>query len=603
MYFRRLIGRLIDAIVPRGMANKLFVAICIIGALLIFSLVFIVTIISQNLLYYNAKMLLDNQAKQIVNTFDQYMEILRNTVMTTSRQNSIKSLIFKTYSEYGSYLVYRDAYAYLKNIHEFYDWIHVYIVVKDINYIMSSNPADVTGNYSKKGVTNQKWYKQLEESPIELLPLSNFIPPVSSKEEHFAYALRVRDVYKWKMYGYVIASIDKSVIGEMLKGTSFKEKGFVLVLRQDGDIAYCSRPFIYNTSRKGNFWSQLSNKGVISIKGKGEYYYSSWNSRLTGWKFITFTDKAYADKQILNFQLSVGIIAVSTVMLLIVMAKLTARTYIKPINRLIDFIHEIERKEFAGQISLEAKDELGDLIRSFNAMIASVRQNQILRKKAQIYVLQKQIDPHFLFNTLASIKALAQQNDAKGVVSMIEKLSDIFYYNINPSGSSMTKVRNEIAHIQNYLDIQRVRFGDRIKVVYEIDERVLDYSMPHIILQPIVENSITHSMENMKTGYQLEIKVGFEEEDIVFVIRDNGKGIPADKLDRLRQYIYDTDGKVKTDEFGIGLKNIQERLFLLYGEGYGLTINSIFGEYTEVRIRIPKSEKGEDITYVNGADR
>ncbi|MDI3310406.1 MAG: histidine kinase [Thermoanaerobacterium sp.] len=603
MYLRGLVLSVVNKIVPKGMANKLFIAICVIGALLIFSLVFTVTTISQNLLYYNAKILLNNQAKQIVNTFDQYMEILKNTVMTASRQNSIKSLIFRTYSEYGSYLVYRDAYAYLKNIHEFYDWIHVYIIVRDINYIMSSNPADITGDYRKKGIINMEWYRQLAKSPIELLPLSNFIPPVSSNEEHFAYALRVRDVYKWKMCGYVVASIDKSVIKDMLKGTSFEDKGFILVLKQDGDIAYSSQPSIYNTVLSmEDFCKQLSDKGVCSIEERGEFYYSSWNSRVTGWKFIAFTDKAYADKQILNFQLSVGIIAVSTVVLLIIMAKLTAKTYIKPINRLIDFIHEIEKKEFAGQISLEAKDELGDLIKSFNAMIASVRQNQILRKKAQIYVLQKQIDPHFLFNTMASIKALAQQNDTKGVVSMIEKLSDIFYYNINPSGSSMTKVRDEIAHIQNYLDIQRVRFGDRIKVLYDIDERVLDYSMPHIILQPIVENSITHSMENMKSGYQLEIRAGFDGEDILFTVRDNGKGISTDKLNRLREYMYDTDGKVKTDEFGIGLKNIQERLFLLYGKGYGLSIDSVFGEYTEVRIRIPRFEKGEEGIYANGVD-
>lgn len=157
----------------------------------------------------------------------------------------------------------------------------------------------------------------------------------------------------------------------------------------------------------------------------------------------------------------------------------------------------------------------------------------------------------------------------------------------------MTEIRNEVQHIRNYLDIQRVRFGNRMEVCYDIDESILSYWTLRFILQPIVENSISHSMEMLKGGFRLDICGGFEGEEIFFVIRDNGAGIPAEKLELLRAYIYDRENAVTADDFGIGLKNIQERLYLQYGEGYGLTILSTFGEYTEIRIKIAKYTTAE----------
>jgi sensor histidine kinase YesM len=426
--------------------------------------------------------------------------------------------------------------------------------------------------------------------------MSDFIPPASSDKEHFAYALKVRDVYDWETDGYIIAAIDKAILDDLLRGTSFEENGFLLVLNDKGEIAYASDSSVFKSDFSlEELRSELRSSGNYAFGSSRDYYYSSWKSKASGWSFIAFADKNHAKAQILNLQLLVIVIAALAVMLLIVAARFISNAYTRPVKTLIKFIHEVEEKEFAGQIDLKLEDEMGDLINSFNALIASVRQNQVLRKRAEIDALQKQINPHFLFNTFQSIKALAQQKDTRSVVEMIEKLSDIFHYNINRSNSSMTEIRNEIDHIRNYLDIQRVRFGNRMQVFYDIDERVLSYWTMRFILQPIVENSISHSMELMDGGYRLDIRGGFDDEDILFIIRDNGVGIPEEKLEKLKEYIYDNEGTISNDDFGIGLKNIQERLYLLYGEGYGLTIRSVPDEYTEIRIRIAKMTKEEAI--------
>ncbi len=590
----RRIRMFIRKFYPRGMVNKLFAMICGIGLFLTISLVNIVTGISGNLLYQDTRNLLDNQAKQTVNVFDQYMEILENTVMTASRQDSIQSLIEGNSTGYESYVVYRDAYAYLKSIHEFYDWINIYVVVKNKSYIMSSNPADVTSDYNQKGVTGAGWYKQLEESVRGNFILSDFASPASPSRQQFAYALKIRNIYNWNTQGYIIATIDKTVLNELLKGTNFEKNGFMLVLTEDGKVAYNSDSTIFESDFSlEEIIDRSKGSGSYVLGSNRDYYYFPWKSQKSGWDFIAFADKEYAKTHILSYQILVLIVAAVILFLLIVIARFSAKAYIKPVKRLIKFIHEVEKKEFAGQIDLKLEDEMGDLIHSFNSMIASVRQNQVLRKRAEMDALQKQINPHFLFNTFQSVKALAQQNDTHGVITMIEKLSDMFHYNMSRSRNPMTEIRNEVQHIRNYLDIQRVRFGNRMEVTYDIDDKILSYWTLRFILQPIVENSISHSMEMLKGGFSLDIRGGFDSGDILFVIRDNGAGIPAERLELLKEYIYDRENAITADDFGIGLKNIQERLYLQYGEGYGLTILSAFGEYTEIRIKIAKYTTAE----------
>ncbi len=157
----------------------------------------IVFSISGKLLYDDAKALLDNQAKQMVNVFDQYIGILKNAVMSTERQKNVQSLIDGNSSGYESYLVYRDAYDYLKNINTFFEGIHVYVVVTDKQYIMSSNPQDVVGNYKARSIDRQPWFQGLEESLGGTMLVPDFVT-LSSGKQGFAYAMRVRDIYRWR---------------------------------------------------------------------------------------------------------------------------------------------------------------------------------------------------------------------------------------------------------------------------------------------------------------------------------------------------------------------------------------------------------------------
>lgn len=578
------------------MTNKLFAAICAAGIFLVIALGSAVTVITRNLLYRDVQRFLDSQAKQTVTAFDQTMEILENSVMTAGRQRSIQDLVSGRFIDgFAEFLAYRDAYAYLKNIHRSYEWMHLYVLVKDKKYIMSSNPMHVIGNYTLMGVHETGWYAGLENNPASVIFLTDFTPPASHQKEHFAFAHLVRNVNTWYTEGYIIASIQKDFLRDLLQGTSMVDNGFLLVLTEDGRIAYNSNPELFNRHfTHEQIREELKKSGSDVIEPDRRFYYSSIPSQTTGWNFVIFADITYGQRHIVNFQITIFLIVLTAVVLLIISARLIADANTKPVRRLIEFIHGVEKNEFAGRIDLKTEDEMAELVDSFNAMIQSVRENQILRKRSQIYALQKQINPHFLFNTFESIKSLAQQKNYRGVVTMIEKLSDLFHYNTDRGGKPMTGIQDELRHIMNYLDIQRVRFGSRLEVSYDIDERVLPYLVPRVILQPIVENSLCHSMEIMKAGYRLSISAGFDGTDIQFIIRDNGTGIPKDKLARLTAFIRGEDGAGRSEEFGIGLKNIHERLVLSCGSQYGIAISSEAGVYTEVKVRIPTVQNAEE---------
>ncbi|WP_304433497.1 sensor histidine kinase [Acutalibacter muris] len=223
--------------------------------------------------------------------------------------------------------------------------------------------------------------------------------------------------------------------------------------------------------------------------------------------------------------------------------------------------------------------------RSFNAMLDSVQENQILRRQAQLNALQKQIDPHFLFNTLEAVKALAIRQDTQAVCSALQSLGDMFRYNTNRDNSSVTTLQSELRHIRNYLLIQRLRFGERLCYEIQAQEELLECSTLKFILQPIVENSIRYAMEPMECSYLLRITVRAQGEDVLIEISDNGPGIERERLERLRRFI---ENEGEQGDFGIGMKNIAQRLRLHFPGPYGLTIDSGEGMGTTVRLLFPK---------------
>lgn len=241
---------------------------------------------------------------------------------------------------------------------------------------------------------------------------------------------------------------------------------------------------------------------------------------------------------------------------------------------------------------VEAKStELQMLDRGFNEMVSqidSLMEKQIEDQKylhrAELELLQAQINPHFLYNTLDSIVILAESHRNDEVVQMVTSLS-VFFRNSLSKGRDIITLRAERDQVTSYLEIQQIRYSDILKVEINIPENLLDFMVPKLILQPIVENAIYHGAKNKRGIRHITISGESEDDEILLKICDDGAGMDKQQLAVLQSGIYEDR------HTGLGLVNVHKRIKLYCGESYGLSFMSALGEGTTVFIRLPKKSQ------------
>lgn len=240
-------------------------------------------------------------------------------------------------------------------------------------------------------------------------------------------------------------------------------------------------------------------------------------------------------------------------------------------------------------------DEIAQLNDAFNNMMAQIRdlmqgirKEQETLRKTQLQVLQAQINPHFLYNTLDTIIWLIYAHDNEKAIETVESLSN-FFRTVLSNGKDFIPVKDEIEHVRNYLAIQKSRDGNMLNFEIEVNDNIMDFIMMKLILQPIVENAVYHGLK-FKGGGKIWINGWLDGEDIIFTVRDNGVGMDDEKINSLVRVL--NDNEIVPSEHGYGLYNVQKRIRLYYSGNYGLTIASKKNEGTIVTVRI-KREKDE----------
>ena len=220
---------------------------------------------------------------------------------------------------------------------------------------------------------------------------------------------------------------------------------------------------------------------------------------------------------------------------------------------------------------------------------------QIFNKQTELTALQSQINPHFLYNTLECIRGQALMDDNLEIARMVEALGAFFRYSISRKGNLVT-LKDELDNIDNYMLIQRYRFGNRFSmevIIDEEDEEAYNCLIPRLIIQPIVENAIFHGLEERLEGGRVTIEVIVTEKTLIITVSDNGKGISREQLNKLNAKIRSRDTNPEDGEAGnqrntgIALPNIHKRIQLLFGEEYGVDIYSTPGQGTDVEVTIP----------------
>ncbi len=241
-------------------------------------------------------------------------------------------------------------------------------------------------------------------------------------------------------------------------------------------------------------------------------------------------------------------------------------------------------------ITSTREDEIGSLIRSYNHMMKRIQeliqenyQTKILQKEFEMKALQAQINPHFLYNSLSIINWKAIEANEKEISRITLTLSSFYRTTLN-RGKTMNTIRNAVENIQSYLAIQLCMHDDNFIVHYDIDESTFEYYIPALIFQPFVENALEHGLDIKEDpDHQMWIAIKQDEKDILIDISDNGEGMSEEEAAQILNY----------DAKGYGVKNVNDRLRLHYGEMYHIDVESVPNVKTTIHIRIPKSGKGD----------
>lgn len=258
-------------------------------------------------------------------------------------------------------------------------------------------------------------------------------------------------------------------------------------------------------------------------------------------------------------------------------------------------VRNLQQGELGITFDETAVDETDELCLRVDRMIESVKEltdaslkQEILRKNTEIKALQNQINAHFIYNVLESIKMLAEIDEKYDISDAITSLGKLLRYSMRWTSGNVT-VADELDYIRNYLSLINLRVDYEIYLSVRLPEIILRQEVPKMTLQPIVENAIYHGIEPMAEDTNIYIKGFVEGEDCVIEITDAGKGMTEEQVNNLYRSF---KGEIETSGGsgnGIGLKNVQDRLHMSFGDRYGLEIASKLGCYTKVRVRIPKT--------------
>jgi two-component system sensor histidine kinase YesM len=399
-----------------------------------------------------------------------------------------------------------------------------------------------------------------------------------------------------KSLGVINISLSKEDL--FISMNKYKAKDRLIVISDsDGKVIKSNSPELSESSLKSNKNMLLDYKD--DAKYKMFVRVLNVNNVMPKWQIINIIPKnslvAEGEKiQNIGFLIYFLCLVCSCIIFLMLLNRILGR-----ISRLIIKIKDAGEGRFQTMDEVGPKDEIGILIKRFNTMSINLDQliyenyetklqlNEISLKKreAELNALQSQIQPHFLFNTLESIRMKLQRNNSEDAGKMIVNLSKILRRSLDWR-KELATLGEEIEFVKHYLEIQKFRFREKLNYQIHIPRNLLTHSILKFIVQPLVENSIQHGFENKIEGGMITIAATESSEELIILVMDDGVGMNEEKLEAVRALIYNQNNS--QDGKNIGLKNIHERLLLHFGVNCGLKVFSEVNKGTEVTITIKR---------------
>ncbi len=466
-------------------------------------------------------------------------------------------------------------------------------------YMMNRNHYDLKDNLDvpMDKITNSIWYKNALQNKDN----------VTLGYEKQGILLAKKGKYKLKNMLVIAFAPEKYDINQQIQMVSLyiNSQAFHLIetYKEWTDIGS-----MYLVDSKGNVISKSDSEDDSIITQLGDYTVGSHIKKVNGqklrvliqnvvdsdWKLITISK--YNQIMGVYNNLAVSLITISIVLFILFFffTKLFLKNILSPINDLVKGMEQMETGKLDTHVQPGGALEVRKMIHSFNKMvrqigelIASNESKEIEKHQEEIRALQSQINPHFIVNTLNTIRFMAQVAKYDSIKNVAESLMKILNSSFKGS-NSFYSIREEIELLDSYIYLMKIRYADNFEVKIEVEEDCLDNQIPRLLIQPIVENSISHGFQEKDDMGHIVIHIFKEGEALNLVVEDDGCGIAEDKINQLLM------NKKRNGE-NIGIANVQRRIKLNYGKEYGISIESQMGNYTKTTVRIPIiSKEGEN---------
>lgn len=391
----------------------------------------------------------------------------------------------------------------------------------------------------------------------------------------------VRNIYDGRNRTAVLCiTLDYNKIFKPLKNIISDESG-TMVLDQSQNIVY------RDENIQDNDLADLRESDKILEQISKEYVAVNSTSQNTGWKFYLYKTKKSVEKSVYQMLLAEIPLIAGCVLIIFILGMAFSRLFTRKIEMLTENMDQVNHGSREVTVTSDAENEVGVLIRSFRRMmgeidrlISEVYENKIALKEFELKALTAQINPHFLYNSLSIINWMAIKSGQKEISKVTLDLST-FYRTALSKGEDMVTVENCIRNIEAYLSIQLVMHDNDFTVEWKIDPQVKAEKVPKLILQPVVENALEHGLDVKEEGDKI-LQLSFLDagDAVLLRVEDNGMGMEQSVAESLVTYQAE----------GYGLKNVNDRICLLYGEEYKIRITSSVGKGTVVEMRIPKGE-------------
>lgn len=468
-------------------------------------------------------------------------------------------------------------------------------VIAVTSYDEEGNMVDWwTGNYRLKGrILKNLSFIQRESGREDRLLISE--PHAETLlENYYPWVVSIRkdlETGDGKKHA-VVLDVRFSQIANYVDEVGIGQHGYCFIMDKKGNIVYHPQQQLIYSGLKSEQTDILTRAGDGTLVKKNVIYsirsLDNCDWRIVGVSYIDelVTVKVRGAMQILLVMIAFVLVTV------FLSSFLLTHMISHPIQNLVKAMKDFEAdaEEFSYQPVHGSKemialsDSFGHMVGRIQDLMEKVRREEITLRKTELKALQAQINPHFLYNTLDAIGWMCEEERSKDAVEMVNALARLFRISIS-KGHELIPIGKEVEHARSYLMIQNFRYKNQFTYSFDIEEECLPYLCNKITLQPIIENAIYHGINRMVDEGEIRIRIYGEGDDIVFSVSDNGVGMSKEQCGSILK-------SEPGDQTGIGIKNVNDRIKIYFGEEYGITIESEPDEGTCVSIRMPKVEEG-----------